>query len=143
MKSKKKDGLRNDILHEGTKMSLHKKAISLRLAKKIFDARYVRGMAAKEIASTHSNPANMINRETSLSQANKIVRKNRIVAEKMGDKLDSASNHLNIREGWAKNMKEYGRRNPSIMDKMKHKMSGLSGLIPSGQKSMKPGLAYA
>jgi len=121
-------------------LGLTKTAISSKLARKVFEARYLKELAAKEYSSTHSDPISLIDRNTSLNKAKHLVRKNRLVSEKARNKSLRALEMFTNRKEWEANKAEYGTRSPSIISKIKH---GLSKVLTKARGNANSGLSSA
>jgi len=115
-------------------LGLTKVAISSNLAKRVFDARYLREMSLKNYAATHSDPLDLIGKNVSLNKAKHLVRRNKLAAEKAGDRTLRAMDMLDTRKAWEANKAKYGVRNPTIGTKIKHGLSSIFGKAKEGTK---------
>jgi hypothetical protein len=128
-------------------LGLTKVAISAKLAKKVFNIRYAKNAAASDKARIpFSDAFGKVERSGLTGDRLKKFDRAQIIARRASEKLDNASNSLRAREVWDKNLKEYGKRSPSLVEKIKHKIksaiseNGLSGaekrrLAPAMQRA--------
>ena len=120
---------------------LQKEAISSKLAKKVFEKRYILSELADSYANDTSNPIKLLSKKVSLNKAKHIAKRNKLLAMKAKFKLDKATDSLDKRIEWESNKRKYGERNPSLVKRVGKSLSDIFG--SANQSSPAQRLAYA